>query len=156
GGTGGDPNAPTPTIVGFFTGGAFGGPPAGAAPFGGSVTRNVCPHLGQRVLSPGGGTALSSTCYVALQDSHSTFSISTKRLSQGSHHHAKAAFISTGTTRSARIHGARRDALRVDEFLRALGKLERLVGERRCGACVRRGARRDRGRARARRAPRRE
>ncbi len=58
------PGMPTPTIVGFFTGPAgFGGAPgaAGAAPFEGSVTRNVCPHFGHRILSPVGGTRRSST-----------------------------------------------------------------------------------------------
>ena len=47
---------PKPTIVAFFgEGGALGAPPeapAGAAPFEGSLTRNVCPHFGHRILSP--------------------------------------------------------------------------------------------------------
>ena len=52
-----------PTIVAFFGGGFGAAPPsaAGTAPFDGSVTRNVCPHLGQRIFSPVGGTRRSST-----------------------------------------------------------------------------------------------
>ena len=48
----------------------------GAAP--GWVTRNECPHLGQRIFRPVGGTRRSSIWYGALHDSHSTLSIDPK------------------------------------------------------------------------------
>ncbi len=40
-----------------------------------AVTKNECPHFGQRILSPVAGTRRSSTWYGALQASHSTLSI---------------------------------------------------------------------------------
>jgi hypothetical protein len=54
----------SPTIVAFIGEVIFGaGAPAGAAaaPFDGSVTRNVCPHFGHRIFNPVAGTRLSST-----------------------------------------------------------------------------------------------
>jgi methionine-gamma-lyase len=48
---------------------------AGNAAAPGFVTRNECPHFGQRILRPAGGTRRSSIWYGALQDSHSTLSI---------------------------------------------------------------------------------
>jgi hypothetical protein len=59
------PKAPTPTIVCFIFGRSAGAAPGAAgaapAPFDGSVTRKVCPHLGQRILRPVCGTRRSST-----------------------------------------------------------------------------------------------
>ncbi len=54
--------SPRPTMVIFIFAGDIGGG-AGAtgavAPL--ALTENVCPHFGQRILSPCGGTRLSST-----------------------------------------------------------------------------------------------
>jgi hypothetical protein len=51
-----------PIMVAFFCVAGFGGEPsAGGAPFDGSVTRNVCPHFGQRIFNPVAGTRRSST-----------------------------------------------------------------------------------------------
>jgi hypothetical protein len=92
GGAGGAGGA-TPTIVrlaaetaGFAVGGAgAAGGAAGAAAGAafGFVTRNECPHLGQRIFRPEGGTRRSSIWYGALQDSHSTFSIGRKSVTRG-------------------------------------------------------------------------
>ena len=52
-----------------------GGAAAAGAALPGLPTMKACPHLGQRILSPVGGTRLSSIWYGALHDSHSTLSI---------------------------------------------------------------------------------
>ena len=61
-------------------------PAVGAAAGGGAafgfVTMNECPHRGQRILRPVGGTRRSSTGYGALHDSHSTFNIRKTSVSQ--------------------------------------------------------------------------
>jgi len=60
-------------LGGRTAGGGCGACAAGAPA--GLVTRNECPHFGQRILRPAGGTRRSSIWYGALQDSHSTLSI---------------------------------------------------------------------------------
>jgi hypothetical protein len=68
-------------LAGAIRGGAAGAGGGGAPSTAGGAalapvrTTNECPHFGQRIFSPAGGTRRSSIWYGALHDSHSTLSI---------------------------------------------------------------------------------
>jgi hypothetical protein len=67
---------PPPGAAAAGAGGAAGEGAGGAAaaPVG-DGTMKECPHFGQRIFRPAGGTRRSSIWYGALQDSHSTLNI---------------------------------------------------------------------------------